>query len=126
LGCIRRFGNGRQYISWISRDDMVAAMLHCLSCPSLKGPVNITAPEPVTNAELMRTIARIMRRPLLFPLPGWFLKMIYGQMASEILLSGCRVSSQKLQDSGFIFRHPTLQSALCSLLGREQPQETIG
>jgi uncharacterized protein len=126
LGCIRRFGGGGQYISWISRDDMVAAMLHCLTCPLLDGPVNITAPEPVTNAELMRTIARVMRRPLLFPLPGWFLKMIYGQMASEILLSGCRVSSQKLQDSGFIFRHPTLETALRSLLGKEPAQETIG
>lgn len=125
LGCVRRFGSGRQYISWISRDDMVAAILHCLSCPLLEGPVNITAPQPVTNAELMRTIARIVRRPLLFPLPGWFLKMIYGQMASEILLSGCRVSSQKLQDSGFIFRHPTLESALRSLLGKEPAQETI-
>ncbi len=110
FGFIRRFGNGHQYISWISRDDMVGAMLHALSCPSLQGPLNIVAPQPVTNAEFMQTLARITGRPLLFPLPGWFLKMIYGQMASEILLSGCRVSSQKLQDSGFKFRHPTLES----------------
>ncbi len=119
LGFIRRFGTGRQYISWISRDDMVSAMLHALSCPLLAGPVNIAAPQPVTNAEFMQTLARITGRPLLFPMPGWLLKMIYGQMASEILLSGCRVSSQKLQDSGFKFRHPSLEIALRSLLGKE-------
>lgn len=119
FGFIRRFGSGEQYISWISRDDMVSAMLHIISCPSLEGPVNIAAPEPVTNAEFMQKLARISGRPLLFPLPGWFLKMIYGQMASEILLSGCRVSTKKLQDSGFKFRHPTLEIALKSLLGKE-------
>lgn len=119
LGFIRRFGSGRQYISWISRDDMVGAMLHALSCPSLEGPVNIVAPHPVTNAEFMQTLARICGRPLLFPLPGWFLRMIYGQMASEILLSGCRVSSQKLTDSGFKFRHPALETALKNLLGKQ-------
>ena len=119
LGFIRRFGTGRQYISWISMDDMVSAMLHTLSCPSLEGPLNIAAPEPVTNAEFMRTLAGITGRPLLFPLPSWFLKMIYGQMASEILLSGCRVSTEKLKDSGFKFRHPTLEMALTNLLGKE-------
>ncbi|MCP4338970.1 MAG: TIGR01777 family protein [Desulfobulbaceae bacterium] len=117
FGFIRRFGAGNQYISWISRDDMVSAMLHALSCHTLEGPVNIAAPEPVTNAEFMQTLARISGRPLLFPLPGWFLKMIYGQMASEILLSGCRVSATKLQDSGFRFRHPSLEMALKNLLG---------
>lgn len=120
FGFIRRFGPGGQYISWISRDDMVSAMLHALNCPTLEGPVNITAPQPVTNAEFLQTLARISGRPLLFPLPAWFLKMIYGQMASEILLSGCRASSQKLQDSGFIFRHPTLEIALRSLLGKSR------
>ncbi|MGB3223317.1 MAG: TIGR01777 family oxidoreductase [Desulforhopalus sp.] len=119
FGFIRRFGTGNQYISWISRDDMVSAMLHTLSCEALEGPLNIAAPEPVTNAEFMLMLARVTGRPLLFPLPGWFLTMIYGQMASEILLSGCRVSTQKLQDSGFKFRHPTLEMALRSLLGKE-------
>ena len=118
-GFIRRFGNGRQYISWISRDDLVSAMLHALSCPVLEGPVNIVAPEPVTNAQFMQTLARVSGRPLLFPLPAWILKMLYGQMASEILLSGVRASSRKLQDSGFKFRHPDLETALRKLLGKE-------
>ena len=124
-GFIRRFGNGRQYISWISRDDMVSAILHTISCPLLAGPVNIVAPEPVTNGQFMQTLARIAGRPLLVPLPAWLLKMLYGQMASEILLSGVRVSSRKLQDSGFVFRHPTLEAALRSLLGKESAHKNL-
>lgn len=119
LGFIRRFGPGDQYISWISTDDMISAILHCLACTSLSGPVNIAAPEPVTNAELMRTLATILRRPLLFPVPAGLLKGLYGQMASEILLSGCHVSSKKLIESGFSFRHPNLTLALKKLLGKD-------
>ncbi|MBU1568903.1 MAG: TIGR01777 family oxidoreductase [Proteobacteria bacterium] len=118
-GYIRRFGTGKQYISWISSDDMISAMLHALTCPSLSGPLNIAAPEPVTNQQFMRTLARISRRPLLFPLPAWLLQMIYGQMASEILLSSCRVTTKKLIDSGFCFRHPNLEAALTALLGKD-------
>ena len=120
LGFIRRFGSGNQYISWISTDDMISAMLHCLSCESLSGAVNIAAPEPVTNGEFMKTLARVARRPLLFPVPASPLKLVYGQMASEILLSGCHVSSKKLVDSGFEFRHPNLELALKKLLGKDE------
>jgi uncharacterized protein len=117
LGFIRRFGSGSQYISWISSDDMVAAMLHCLTCPKIAGPVNIVAPEPLTNAGFMTTLARLTGRPLLPPVPAEFLRLLYGQMASEIVLSGCRASPRKLLESGFTFRHPTLESALRYLLG---------
>lgn len=119
LGFIRRFGSGNQYISWISTDDMISAMLHCLTCESLEGPVNIAAPQPVTNAEFMQILAKVAGRPLLFPVPAKLLKFVYGQMASEILLSGCHVSAQKLVDSGFTFRHPNLALALKKLLGKD-------
>lgn len=119
FGFMRRFGSGNQYISWISTDDMISAMLHCLVCETLEGPVNIAAPEPVTNAEFMRTLARVARRPLLIPIPASLLKIVYGQMASEILLSGCHVSSSKLVESGFKFRHPNLELALKKLLGKD-------
>jgi uncharacterized protein len=118
-GYIRRFGTGNQYISWISGDDMISAMLHVLTCPSLSGPLNIAAPEPITNLQLMQTLGRLTRRPLLCPLPAGLLQMIYGQMASEILLSSCRVATKKLEASGFTFRHPDLETALRSLLGCE-------
>lgn len=117
-GFIRRFGTGKQYISWISSDDMIAAMLHALTCPALTGPLNIAAPEPVTNEQFMRILADITGRPLLCPLPTWLLKMIYGQMASEILLSSCLVTVKKLEDSGFRFRHRTLEQTLRTLLGK--------
>ena len=119
LGFMRRFGSGNQYISWISTDDMISAMLHCLTCETLEGPVNIAAPKPVTNAEFMRTLARVAKRPLLLPIPASLLKIVYGQMASEILLSGCHVSTGKLVESGFRFRHPNLELALKKLLGKD-------
>ncbi len=117
LGFIRRFGSGLQYISWMSSDDMISAMLHALTCETLEGPLNIAAPEPITNLELMHTLARITGRPLLFPVSAKILRLLYGQMASEILLSGCRISTRKLQDSGFTFRHPSLTGALENILG---------
>lgn len=124
LGFIRRFGHGRQYISWISSDDMIGAMLHCLVCDKLCGPVNIAAPEPVTNGEFIKILARVAGRPLLFPLAAPILHKLYGQMASEILLSGCRVSTKKLRESGYIFRHPSLETALTLLLGKMESEKT--
>ncbi len=118
LGFFNRFGNGNQYISWMGIDDMVSAMLHCLVTPSLEGPVNIASPNPVTNRELLQTLAETTSLPQALHIPAWLLKILYGQMATEILLSGCRVSSGKLEESGFTFRHPTLPGALQTLMGK--------
>jgi uncharacterized protein (TIGR01777 family) len=118
FGFVRCFGSGEQYISWMSYDDIISAMLHCLVHTGLSGPVNIAAPQPATNREFMTLLAKITGRPLLLPVPEWFLGLIYGQMASEIVLSGCRVATKKLTESGFTFRHTSLQQALTLLLGR--------
>jgi uncharacterized protein len=118
-GFFRRFGHGRQVVSWIGIDDTISAMLHCLTCSDLRGPVNIASPTPVTNTELMQTLSTVLHRPLLPPLPAQVLRTIYGQMASEILLSGCDVSTAKLTASGFCFRHPTLAGLLRCQLSRE-------
>lgn len=117
-GFHKHFGTGDQYISWISNDDMISAMLHCLATPSLSGPVNIAAPAPITNRELMKVLGEIVGRPQLFAVPAWSLRLLYGQMASEILLSGCRVSVDKLTASGFQFRHLDVTSALRHMLGK--------
>lgn len=117
LGFARRFGSGEQYISWIGINDMVGALLHALTCETLAGPVNIAAPQPTTNSELMQTLARVLRRPLLPPIPADLLKTLYGQMASEVLLGGCRVATDKLQQSGYTFRHAELAATLRHLLG---------
>lgn len=117
LGFPRRFGSGDQYLSWIAINDMVGAVLHALTCDTLAGPVNIAAPQPVTNSQLMQTLAMVTRRPLLPPVPAAILKTLYGQMASEVLLGGCRVATDKLQQSGYTFRHADLDLALGHLLG---------
>jgi uncharacterized protein (TIGR01777 family) len=118
IGFFRGFGGGDQFISWIGINDMVGAVLHALSCDRLEGPVNIAAPQPVTNAELMQALARVVRRPLLPAIPAGLLKFLYGQMASEVLLGGCRVTTDKLEQSGYIFRQPALEPALRQLLGK--------
>ncbi len=115
---IRYFGSGNQYISWTSLDDMAAAIIHCIQTPSLEGPINIAAPTPVTNKDLIYTLSRVTRKPRVHALPGTLLQAVYGQMAHEILLASCRVSSQKLIDSGFKHRHPELLSTLQILLGK--------
>ncbi|MGI6657590.1 MAG: TIGR01777 family oxidoreductase [Desulfobulbus sp.] len=117
-GVSRRFGSGGQYISWIGLHDAVGAMLHVLSCNDIRGPINIVAPEPVTNSELLATLARIMRRPLLPPTPAPMVRLVFGQRGTELLLEGCRASADKLLASGYRFRHPNLAAALGSLLGR--------
>ena len=106
-------------MSWIGIDDTISAMLHCLTCADLRGPVNIAAPTPVTNTELMQTLSTALHRPLFPPVPATVLRTIYGQMASEILLSGCDVSTAKLTASGFRFRHSTLEGLVRRQLSRE-------
>ena len=113
-----RFGDGGQYVSWISIDDMVAAILHCLVTDTLDGPVNIASPNPVTNHELLATLARVTNTRQLLSIPSALLRMCYGQMADEIVLSSCRVAVDKLVRSGFTFRHPDLEGALRILLGK--------
>lgn len=115
---IRSFGSGKQYVSWISSDDTISAIYHAICAKQLRGPVNICAPEPVTNQDFMKILAGVSERPRLFSVPTFLLKAIYGQMAREILLSGCKCSCQKLLDSGFVFRHPTLEKALTDMLGK--------
>lgn len=118
LGFSSRFGNGRQYISWIGLHDAIGAMLHALVSKSLQGPVNIVAPEPVTNRELLGTLARVLHRPLLPPVPAGLVRLLFGQMGQEVLLDSCRASAAKLLASGYRFRHPDLSTALRTLLGR--------
>lgn len=125
VGFFNRFGEGNQYISWMSIDDMVSAMLHCLSTPTLAGPVNIAAPNPVSNRMLLNALATTSSRPQALHIPSGLLKVLYGQMATEILLSGCRVSTEKLEKSGFRFRHPSIADTLNILLGKvENTQNT--
>lgn len=117
LGFPKSFGSGKQSTSWISIDDLLSAMLHCLVCNNIAGAVNIVAPKPVSNAELIATLAKLTRRPILPPVPIMFLTTFYGEMAYEIALASCHVSPKKLQASGFVFRHSTVEQAIRNQLG---------
>jgi hypothetical protein len=114
-------GPGTQWMSWISLDDAVAAIRHALAHEALAGPVNTASPGPVTNAELTRTLGRLLRRPTLLPLPAFAARLALGRMADELLLASTRAMPARLLETGFTFRHPELPGALRHALGRPAP-----
>ena len=127
LGLGGRIGSGRQWFSWIHIDDLVAAVLHImdlgappsqggLSPGQISGAVNMVAPNPVTNSEFTKALAKMLKRPALFPVPPTALQLLFGEFANEGLLSSARVVPQKLAEHGFAFRYPELNAALKHLL----------
>ncbi len=110
-----RLGNGRQYWSFISLHDEVAALRHIIDTPTLSGPVNLTAPEPVTNREVTAVMGRILHRPTLLPVPSPALRLVLGEVAGDIL-SSTRVLPVRLLDSGFTFAFPTVEDAVRAAL----------
>lgn len=113
-----RVGNGRQHLSWISIDDALRAIYHLLMEPSTSGPFNLVSPYPVTNREFTRTLARVLRRPAMLPVPARAIKLAMGQMGEEVALTSTRVAPTQLLASGFDFCYPKLETALRHLLGR--------
>ena len=107
-----RLGSGQQWMSWISKTDLLRAVHHVLVEPSIHGPVNTVAPEPVTNLEFTETLAKVLHRPAVIPVPAFILRLLFGQMADEALLASARVKPQQLQAGGFSFTHERLKSAL--------------
>jgi uncharacterized protein (TIGR01777 family) len=118
LGLGGPIGNGNQFMSWIALDDHVAAIRYALVAGALSGPVNAVAPNPVQNREFTRVLARVLRRPAIFPLPAFAARILLGKMADELLLSGQRVVPERLSSAGFIFAHPQLEGALRHVLDR--------
>jgi len=121
LGLGGKMGRGNQYISWISMEDVIGAIEHLLFAGAVRGPVNLAAPEPVTNAGFVRTLAGVLGKPALLTVPAPFIRLFYGRMGREVILSSTRVSSKKLVDSGYRFRHEKLGDALHFLLGLYRP-----
>ncbi len=116
LGLGGRLGSGLQWMSWISIDDAVSAILHLLGTVTLIGPVNLTAPEPVQNRDFTRTLGRVLSRPTPFAVPPAALRLVLGEMADGTLLSSARVLPRRLLASAFRFSHPDLESALRHVL----------
>lgn len=105
-------GSGQQAFCWVYIEDLINAILFLLKHPEITDAVNICAPECVTQKQFAQTLGKVLQRPTLITTPAWLLKMLFGQMAEELLLSGQHVYPEKLLASGFEFRYPTLESAL--------------
>jgi uncharacterized protein (TIGR01777 family) len=118
LGLGGKIGSGRQWMSWVALDDAVAATLHCLQTESLRGPVNVVAPQAVTNLEYTKTLGRVLSRPTIFPMPALVAHAAFGQMADALLLAGQRVQPARLSGSGYAFRYPNLEQALRHVLAK--------
>ncbi|GAA1345304.1 TIGR01777 family oxidoreductase [Saccharothrix algeriensis] len=113
-----RLGDGRQYMPWISLDDVTAAIGHVLAHDEVRGPVNLTAPAPVTNAEFTRTLGRALHRPTPWVVPAFALRAVLGEIAGEGVLAGQRAVPKALERSGFRFLHPNLGAAVAAALHR--------
>ncbi len=118
LGVGGPMGHGEQQMSWIHRDDELRLLLFAVESDALSGPVNLTAPHPVTNRQFVRHLGRAVHRPALVPTPAFALKLALGEM-STMVLDGQRVLPNKALAAGFTFLHPRLEDALSDLLGRK-------
>lgn len=116
LGAGGKVGDGQQFMSWIEFDDELRAIEFLLDNKEAKGAFNLTAPQPVTNAEFTDTLARVLSRPAFFKVPAFAAKLGFGEMADSLLLGGARVVPERLQAAGFQFKFPQLEPALRSLL----------
>lgn len=111
-----RLGDGQQWMSWISIDDVVGVTRHVLAEARCAGPINVVAPVPVRNADFTAELGRALRRPTLLPAPAWALRLAFDGMADEALLASTRVLPQRLMETGYVFRHSTLDAALRAVL----------
>lgn len=112
MGAGGDIGDGKQFMSWISIDDVAAAIVFCIENESISGPVNLTAPEPVQNSKFTKALGAVLHRPTIIPMPAFAAKLALGEMADELLLSSAKVMPKKLQAAGFSFAYPEVEGAL--------------
>ncbi len=120
LGLGGKMGSGRQWWPWIHVQDIAGAVLHILNNELLRGPINLVAPNPVTNAEFTKTLAAVLRRPAVFPMPNFAVGLAFGEMGEQLMLSSQRVEAAKLQAAGYQFRFADLRRALADILRLRQ------
>lgn len=123
LGLGGRLGSGRQWFSWVALPDYVRAVRFLVDHPELTGPVNISAPDPLTNAEMTAAMGRVLHRPTVLWAPGFGLKLVFRDFGDD-LLGGQRVVPRRLLDAGFVFAHPEFEPALRELLAGAHPRAT--
>lgn len=120
LGAGGTIGSGRQYMSWIALDDLARGLQTVVETPELSGPVNLVAPQPVTNREYTKTLGAVLNRPTFLPVPVFALRLRFGEMVDALLLASTRVAPTALERAGFEFRYGQLEPALRHLLGRDE------
>jgi len=118
MGLGGKLGSGKQWMSWMSLPDVVSAIFHIIQEAQLSGPVNMVSPILVTNAEFTRTLANVLHRPAIFPVPAFALRIVVGEMADEAVLASTRVLPARLAETGFHFQHARLALALETLLAK--------
>ena len=123
IGAGGRVGSGRQYWPWIHRADWIALVRWAIETPTVAGAVNATAPYPVTNAEFARALGQALHRPALLPAPAFALRLLLGEMADGLLLSGQRAIPAKAERAGFVFRYPRLDGALRAIFNAPPERE---
>lgn len=118
-GVSGKLGNGKQWWAWISLPDEARAIIHLINTPSASGPYNLTAPEPATCKGLIKALGKALHRPTLIPVPAFALKIAFREGAQELLLCSQKMSSARLEATGFVFKHPTLKSACEWVVGTD-------
>jgi uncharacterized protein len=118
LGLGGRLGSGRQWWAWTSLDDMIGILIHAALDPDVRGPLNAVAPNPVTNAEFTRILAKVLGRPAVLPVPSFGPRLVFGDLADELIYASIRAIPERTLASGYTFIHADLESALRDLLGR--------
>ena len=116
MGIGGRIGSGKQWMSWITLDDVVGGIKFALTNETLRGPVNFVAPNPVRNSEFTKALGQAISRPTIFPIPAFGVRLVFGEMADALLLSSQRVKPEKLEATGYQFQYSDLQPALHHVL----------
>ncbi len=124
IGLGGRIGHGRQHMSWISIDDLLEVMDFCLRDDRIEGVVNAVAPQTVSNRDFTRALAKALGRPAIFPVPAIMIKLLFGQMGEETILSDLQVYPKKLLEHGYEFRHQSLSDSLQKMLYRHRTETT--
>jgi len=120
MGVGGRLGNGKQWMSWIAIEDVVNGLKFLVEDGSIRGPVNLVAPNPVTNAEFTKALGRVLSKPTLFPVPAFGARLAFGEMADALLLSSQKVNPAVLKERGFRFAQPSLEPALRQILATDK------
>src|SRR5207244_12995325 len=112
-----KVGSGRQYVSWVSLEDAINAIVLAINDESIRGPLNVVSPNPVTNEVFTKTLGHVLSRPTALAMPAFAVRLAFGEMADEMLLTSQRVIPKKLNDAGYEFQQPELEEALRKHLG---------